>query len=115
MRMCTPVSLMNSSLYSRRKGNFLFMASRSVPRRVVVDDAGSLAVVGCLDLMVSSLIVSLAEVRFEDRSSSSSTVGRPKYRNYLTWWKSYQRFSASGLPLVLCTAGMLRTSSGPTP
>ena len=77
MRMWMPVSLMNSSLYSRRNRNFLFIASRSVLCMPDEVDAGSLVVVG-LDLMVSSLIISLAVVRFEVRSSSSSSVGRPK-------------------------------------
>ena len=75
-----PVSLMNSSLYSRRNRNFLFIASRSVLCMPDEVDAGSLVVVLLcgLVLMVSSLIMSLAVVRLEVRSSSSSTVGGPK-------------------------------------
>ena len=60
------------------------MASRSMlPEE---DEAGSLTMeAGGLDLTVSSLIMSLAVARFEDRSSSSRAVGRPKDKMNSTW------------------------------
>lgn len=81
IRICTPVSLMKLSLYSSRKGNFLFRASRSrllMPEGV---EAGSLTLEEAgLDLTVSSVIRSLAAARLEESSSPSRVMGKPKQK-----------------------------------